>query len=339
MNVLLIGGTGLLGSETARELLERGHDVVSIALHPLPEGALLPARMQLILGNVMEMSDTMLESHLQKCEGLIFAAGVDERVVGPAPIYDLFERYNITPLRRLLQLASKAGIRHAVVLGSYFTHFNRVWADLALAYHHPYIRSRVDQEQMALGFVNQGSLEDVAVLELPYIFGAQPGRKPVWLFLTEAIEQMKGVTCYPHGGSTMVTVRQVAQAAVGALERNKGGQYYPIGYDNLTWKVMLRIVHRAMGVPNKPIITIPKWLYQQGMRALVQDNQQQGHEPGLDPMGLAEIMTRQAFIDPSVASEPLGVQPDNIEQAIGASIELCLAIMQRHTTALAMKGE
>ena len=35
---------------------------------------------------------------------------------------------------------------------------------------------------------------DVAVLELPYIFGTQPGRKPVWVFLVENIRSMKGVT-------------------------------------------------------------------------------------------------------------------------------------------------
>lgn len=50
----------------------------------------------------------------------------------------------------------------------------------------------------------------VGVLELPYIFGTQPGRKPVWVFLVEQVRQMKGATLYPRGGTTMVTVRQVA---------------------------------------------------------------------------------------------------------------------------------
>ena len=35
---------------------------------------------------------------------------------------------------------------------------------------------------------------NVAVLELPYIFGTQPGRKPVWVFLVESIRKMPGVT-------------------------------------------------------------------------------------------------------------------------------------------------
>ena len=36
MKILMIGGTGLLGSAGARELIKRGHEVRSIALPPLP---------------------------------------------------------------------------------------------------------------------------------------------------------------------------------------------------------------------------------------------------------------------------------------------------------------
>ena len=42
MKVFMIGGTGLLGSEAAKVLIARGHEVISIALPPLPEGAVLP---------------------------------------------------------------------------------------------------------------------------------------------------------------------------------------------------------------------------------------------------------------------------------------------------------
>ena len=42
MNVFMIGGTGLLGSAAAAELIARGHQVKSIALPPLPEGAPIP---------------------------------------------------------------------------------------------------------------------------------------------------------------------------------------------------------------------------------------------------------------------------------------------------------
>ena len=47
MKIAIIGGTGLLGSEAARELIARGHEVTAVALPPLPQGASLPPAMQI----------------------------------------------------------------------------------------------------------------------------------------------------------------------------------------------------------------------------------------------------------------------------------------------------
>ena len=65
MNVFMIGGTGLLGSQAAKELIERGHEVTSIALPPLPEGAVLPPEMKIEYGNYLEMSDDEIRAHFK----------------------------------------------------------------------------------------------------------------------------------------------------------------------------------------------------------------------------------------------------------------------------------
>lgn len=221
MNVFMIGGTGLLGSQAAKELIERGHEVTSIALPPLPEGAVLPPEMKIEYGNYLEMSDDEIRAHFKGMDGFVFAAGVDERVEGPAPIYDLYKKYNIDPVRRLLTIAKECGVKHAVILGSYFSFADKIWPQLELAKNHPYIRSRRDQEDVAMSFADENF--DVAVLELPYIFGTQPGRKPVWVFLVENIRGMKGATMWPKGGSTMVTVKQVGQAIAALSNATEAG--------------------------------------------------------------------------------------------------------------------
>lgn len=337
MKVFMIGGTGLLGAEGARELIRRGHEVSSIALPPLPAGAELPPEMKLGFGNYMEMSDDDLRECMDGCEGFVFAAGIDERVEGPPPVYDMFYRYNIGPLKRMLKIAQEAGVRHVVVLGSYFAYFDRVWQDLRLYDNHPYIRSRVDQAKMALSFAD-GNME-VAVLELPYIFGAQPGRKPVWVFLVEQILSMKGRTMYPKGGTTMLTVKQVGQCIAGALENNRGGQNYPVGYYNLTWKEMLAIFHKHMGMPDRKIVTIPTFLYRLGMKKMIEEYRKKGVEPGLDPMGLVKIMTRNAFIDKKTIVEAFGVQEDDIDAAIGESVKLSLEVLEGRAQTIDMKGQ
>ena len=181
----MIGGTGLLGSEAAKQLIERGHEVTSIALPPLPAGAVLPPEMKIEYGNYLEMTDDEIRAHFKGCEGFVFAAGVDERVEGPSPIYNLYKKYNIDPVKRLLKLAKECGVKHSVILGSYFSYFAKTHPEWKLTKYHPYIRSRIDQEETAMSFAGNGF--DVAVLELPYIFGTQPGRKPVWVFLVENI--------------------------------------------------------------------------------------------------------------------------------------------------------
>ena len=337
MKIFMIGGTGLLGSEAARELIDRGHEVVSIALPPLPPGAVLPPKMKIEFGNYLEMSDEELKNYFTGCEGFVFAAGVDERVEGPAPIYDLFKKYNIDPVKRLLSLAKECGVKYSVICGSYFAYFNKIWPEKELANWHPYIRSRRDQETVALEMA--GTDFHVAVLELPYIFGTQPGRKPVWIFLVESVRKMKGVTLYPRGGTTMVTIGQVAQAVAGALERNQGGNCYPIGYYNMEWKEMLAIVHKHLGCPSRKVITIPDWMYAVGGKKLRKEQEKKNLEGGLHMVKFTELQCSKQFIDKSLGCIPLGVEPDDIDKAIGDSIRLCLEIMDKKVETLDMKGE
>lgn len=335
MKIFMIGGTGLLGSEGARELIRRGHEVLTISLPPLPQGAVLPPEMEVRWGNYMELSEEEIRSYMKGCEGFIFAAGIDERVEGKKPVYDMFYKYNIEPLKRLMVIAKEEGIKKTVILGSYFAYFERTWKELNMYKNHPYIRSRVDQERMALSFADNNM--SVSVLELPYIFGSQPGRKPVWMFLVQEARRMKKTTIYPKGGSTMVTVRQVGQCIASALERGVGGKVYPVGYYNLTWEEMFNIVHKHMGLSHKKVKHIPKFIYKLTLKFVEKEHIKKGIEPGINMRGLAEIMTRNAFIDKRIIVDELGVESDNIDEAIGDSIKLCMDIMDNNSNVVDMK--
>lgn len=337
MKVFMIGGTGLLGSEAAKQLIEQGHEVTSIALPPLPEGAVLPKEMKLTFGNYLEMSDEELKEAMAGCEGFVFAAGVDERVEGPAPIYDLYKKYNIDPVDRLLKIAKECGVKHSVILGSYFSYAAKKWPEKELTKYHPYIRSRIDQENTAMNYASDDF--SVAVLELPYIFGTQPGRKPVWVFLVEMVLGSKGPTMYPPGGTAMVTVRQVGQAIVGALLKTEGGRCWPIGYYNMTWKEMLKIVHKYLSVPEKKVITIPKWMYALGSKSVVKEQEARGIQGGLDMIKFADVMCSNLFIFKNEGASELGVTEDDIDGAIGDSVLLSRDIVVNKKEVIAMKGE
>ncbi len=336
MQVYIIGGTGLLGSAAAQLFLERGHSVKSIALPPLPAGAPIPQEMQLVFANYLEQSDEEIRAQLQGCDMLVFAAGVDERVEFPAPVYAAYETYNIEPLRRYLTLARECGLRGAVVLGSYFSYFAKEWPELRLCERHPYIRSRIAQEETALGLAATDF--DVSVLELPYIFGTQPGRKPVWTILVEQIRGMGKLTMFPKGGTAMLTVRQVAQCIVGAAERSRGAAAYPIGYYNLNWKAFLTMVHNAMGLPGRKIVSIPPSLFRAYGLKLRADYQKRAVEPGIDPLYLADIMCRETFVPRRWAVE-LGASPDDLKSAVNDSIHLSVQACENQGDLLGMRGE
>jgi dihydroflavonol-4-reductase len=337
MNVFMVGGTGLLGAAGAAELIRRGHHVRTIALPPAPPGSLLPAQMELTFGNIETLGDDAILEQMAGCDALVFAAGVDERIEGPPPIYDLFCRHNIRPLERLLRLAKASGIRKAVVLGSYFTYFARLWPELKLAEHHPYIRSRIDQAAMALGCSDADFA--VCILELPYIFGAQPGRRPVWVFLVEQLLGMPGpLAFYPRGGTAMVTVRQVGQFIAGAVESGQGGRQYPVGWFNLSWKQLLQIMYRHMGQPRKKIITIPTGLFKLQARRIMRQRQAAGTEPGLDFVAFSQVMTAEAYIGQDAVVPAFGVTTDDLDAAIGESVKLSLAIIEGQQEAIGMEA-
>ncbi len=319
MKIFMIGGTGLLGSAAASKFIQESHQVITIALPPLPTDFNIPG-LEIILGNYLQMTDETLLSYMRGCEGLVFAAGIDERIESKPPIYDMFKKYNIDPVDRLLKLAKQAGITQVVILGSYFAYFDRVRPSLKLSKTHPYIKSRVEQARIALSHANDSF--HVAVLELPYIFGVQKGRKPVWTIIVERIVKMKKRTYYPKGGTTMVTTTQVAQAIYGAITRHKGAKCYPIGYYNLTNREFLEIVHEALDTPNKPIILIPKVVFKIAMFFETKRRKRAGVEGGLNLVKFASLQCTNQFIDPSLGSNLLGVEPDDIKQAIIDSIKL-----------------
>ena len=339
MKVFMIGGTGLLGCEAARIFIERGHQVKSVALPPLPEGAPIPQEMEIEFCNIYEKSDEEIKEMMTGYDCFVFAAGIDERVEFPAPVYAAYEKFNINPLKRILPICKEIGMKNAVILGSYFSYLAKERPDMKLTERHPYIRSRIEQEKVAFSFADDNF--DVSVLELPYIFGTQPGRKPVWVILIEQIKMMDKLpfTMYPAGGTAMLTVRQVGQVIVGAAEKSKGAKAWPISMYNQTWKEFLKIVYAARGMgDNRKVISVAPWMMRMGLGKVKKEYAAKGIESGIDVDGLTDIMDINLFIDRKDAVE-LGATEDDIKAAITDSIKVSQAAYDGKVKLLEMKGE
>ena len=256
MKVLIIGGTGFLGYHATKQLLEHHHEVSVLGLPPGPPDGLFPAEVKINLGNIAEMTDENLVTLFKDIDAIVFAAGVDDRVTPKKPAYPFFVKHNVDSVRRVFSVAMQVGVKRGVVLGSYFAYFTRLWPEMKLSERHPYIRSRV--EQAAAAFEAGQDKMAISVLELPYIFGSMPGNTPLWKPLLDYVYSAFPLF-YPAGGTTCVSVRQVAQAICGAVERGEPRTCYPIGGENLTWVQLLKSSGTSAGNPKRCLLYPNGW--------------------------------------------------------------------------------
>lgn len=315
--VVVFGGTGFLGYHASRELLARGFDVVAVSRSPLPSGVRLPDEVALARADLLDADDAALRELVAGCRAVVFAAGADDRSTPQAPAHPYFHRANVEAAVRVLTLARDAGARCGVVLGSYFAHFARAWPELRLAEVHPYVRSRVEQEAAvtSLGF-------PVSVLELPYIFGSMPGRRPLWTPLVRYLERTP-VVLYPAGGSNAVAVERVAEAIAGAVERESSGAF-AVGDENLPWSELLARLAGALRVRRR-IVTVPTPLVRAAAAAYGWGTRLSGREGGLDPAPFITVQTREAFFDPAPAREALGFAGGGLDGAIADTVRAALS--------------
>jgi nucleoside-diphosphate-sugar epimerase len=309
--VIVVGGTGFLGYHAVNELLASSWEVTALGL-PLAQSVdLYPSTVRVVLKNLNDTSDEDLMDLLQGQEALVFAAGVDDRVAPQKPAYPFFQKANVQACVRVLRLAKQAGIKRAVVLGSYFAHFERLWPHLKLVERHPYIRSRVEQETAVTSIPGL----EVVVLELPYIFGGMPihGWKSLWEPLIKYI-RFTSTVLYMKGGSACISAKAVGQAIVGALEHGEPGTCYPISDENLTWSALLTRLAAADGHQIR-VVRLPDWIIKIGLYGLWLIHGLLGREAGLDPRYFAALQTAETFIDSKSSQEALAYKTGGLDQA------------------------
>lgn len=318
MKVFIVGGTTPAGSEAARELIRRGHDVFSLS-PPLPAGLAPPPEMKIECGSYTELPEDELRAVFSGCDALVFAEGLNENAEAPAPVFAAYRRANVDPVKRLLRIARQCGMRRAVVLGSYLAYFAKTHAEWDLARSHPYVASCLDQENAALAYADRGF--DVTVLELPYLFGTPVETAPAWGGMVRMLLRRQRVAFVPKGGTAMLTVRQAGEAVAGALERAHGAACYPLGFYNMTWQELLRVFHQYTGLADARIFTLPDRLYIRWAQTQRHTHAENGAETesGLNTARFAAVRCADLFLDPAQGCEPLGVQPDDIDKAIGDS--------------------
>jgi nucleoside-diphosphate-sugar epimerase len=293
---LVVGASGLVGRHVVERLRALGHEATTAA-RTAGDGVDHAV-------DATRVGGAQLRALLAGHDGVVFAAGVDDRRVPRAPAYPVFHRGNVAPVVRLLTAAREEGLTRAVVLGSYYTWFHREHPGWRLAQRHPYVRSRV--EQARLGRVAAGPGLPVAVLELPFVFGRARDRLPNWSGPLDRWVRSRSPLLAPPGGSAVTTARCVAEVAVDALER-ASGEDIPVVEENLDWAAMIGRVADAAGC-SRPVRRLPGAVVRAALWATWAAQRARGLQSGLDPRYLGGLLLRELFVPPT--------RPGSVDAAI-----------------------
>jgi nucleoside-diphosphate-sugar epimerase len=279
VKTFIVGGTGLIGSRVAARLRERGHEVTTVARSPR-SGA--DHRLDLETASADEIRP-LLAGH----EAVVFAARTDEQRPLPKPIHPAFRRTMVDPVVRLFTAARAEGVTRGVILGSYYTYFERLHPEWRLAATHAYVQARLEQARAA-----RATGLPVAVLELPFILG--PGTNWAGPLAGWARGRMPLVA--PAGGTAVASADSVAATAVNALEEASGADI-PIGDENLTWTEMFARIAGAVGRPRR-VGRLPGGVFRAatGLGGALQSLS--GKQTGLDTSSLAGLLLRDLYVEP-----------------------------------------
>ena len=159
------------------------------------------------------------------------------------------------------------------------------------------------------------------VLELPYIFGAVPGQTPLWKSLVQYIRSPFPLF-YTRGGTNIISVQNVADAIVGAIERGKGGKRYLIGDINISWESLMDRLASIMGMKKKTVI-LPNSLIRWIMRAVRYTHKLKGQESGLDPVEFVKLQTKKTYFNPKISRQALGYSQGYVDDALQDTVRAC----------------
>ena len=299
--VFIAGGTGFLGYYTALEFLKRGNIVETIALpNEINLKGWYPKDIKVTYGDLFKMSNAKITSMLVNggYDTFIYALGPDDRVVPQAPAYEFFYDKLVNQCTRICSCAKHANIRRCVVMGSYFSYFDRKYKG-RLSKHHPYIKARVEQEKQLLKLGKKNKF-DVMIAELPYIFGTMPERQPLWKdhFLAR-FDGYKNFYFPCGGGTTAIDVTGVAEGIVACAYSGENGGLYPIAGTNMTYKKLINTMIEGAKL-NKKYVGIPAFLCSTFAHKIQKEDKKQGLENGLNiPKLMNGILNKKFYIDPT----------------------------------------
>lgn len=324
---LVTGATGFLGRHLVTQLLDGGHEVVTLVRKP-GVGADLDARARQVEGDVLDRAS--VERAAEGCSGVFHAAGKVSRKPEDA---EELHRLHVIGTRTVLDACIARGVRRAVVAST--SGVVAVSGDpdkvsteddetpIGLVNRWPYYRSKLFAEQAAFerngaALPDNAGLFEVVCVNPTLLLG--PGdvngssTDDVRLFLERRIPAI------PPGGLSYVDVRDAAEGMRLAMDRGVPGKRYLLGACNLTMREFFARLERVSGVPG-PVIPMPRAteLAKAGAELLERLGARVGLTLPVDPVSL-DMAHHTWYLDASRAERELGWTPRDPTETLADTV-------------------
>ncbi len=269
MRVFVTGGSGLLGSHTARRLAEGGHEVVALCRRSSDVGVLKAPGCRIVTGDVLDSVDVLAEamagcSHVVHAAALVYSGG-DENTVWAV---------NVEGTRNVMEAAAVAHVGHGVHVSSVAVHGivrgaveeeERI-PDAPLSRRDSYGRSKREAERVVRAVEAETGLP-ITVIRPAGLYGEHDR------LLSPRIGRMvrRGLAFTLGGGRNTIPIvyaGNAADAVARCLERAGEGGTYDLGLDHpTTQRMMVRGIAVGMGMA-PVILPIPGTPIRGGARVL-----------------------------------------------------------------------
>ena len=315
MSKLVIGANGFLGSHVTRQLVAAGHDVRAMVREGATTIGIDDLATERFVGDIWD-NDT-LRAAMTGCDDVYYCV-VDARgwLSDPAPLFHT----NVEGTRNVLEVAKGVGLQRFIFTSTYATVDRRrgrtasetdvIPDESAIT---PYVRSRVQAENMVLNAARDGALPVVAMCVSTTYGAGDWGRTPHGAIIAGAAF---GKLPFVLGGIELeaVGVDDAAAAMLLAAEHGRIGERYLISEKMISNAEVVRIAADAAGVP-APTRTLPlPTAY--AMAALgTAKARLRGTDERLN-LNALRLMRAEAPVDHSKAVRELGWQPRPVEESI-----------------------
>jgi dihydroflavonol-4-reductase len=314
VTALVIGANGYLGSHVTRQLVADGQDVRVMVRPKATTVGIDDLKVTRFLGDIWD--DDVLREAMTGCD-VVYYCVVDTRgwLRDPAPLFHT----NVDGTRNVLEVAKDVDLKRFVFTSSYVTVGRRrgrtateddVIVDRGLT---PYVRSRVQAENLVMEYARDHGLPAVAVCISTTYGGGDWGRTPHGAIIAGAAF---GKLPFVMSGIQLeaVGVDDAARAMIQAADKGRVGERYLVSEKMITNADVVRIAAEAAGVP-PPTKSIPLPV-SYAMAALGSAKARlKGTDEQLSLDSL-RLMRAEAPVDCSKAKRELGWQPRPVEESI-----------------------